>query len=196
MRDDLSVVMRKPTRLASRRLWFHFACALTLPMGCGVQSVYEQDIENGNLRVAQDLLSPEGTPRFSFKALDGREVSSDAIRGSISVVAFLATFDWASQAQARFVSGIERGHSPRPKCFAVVLELQENRLLVESFVHSLGLTYPVVHATTEELAKTLLGVRAVPTVLVFDVRGRVVWRSKGLATQDAIDVVLDAVEKQ
>jgi len=126
--------------------------------------------------------------------LDGREVSSDVVLGRNSVVAFLATFDWASQAQARFVSGIALHHKPRTNCFAVIIELPENEALVESYVQTLGLKYPVAQVTSEMLGATSLGVTTVPTVLVFDTGGNVVWRSRGLATEDEIQEVLRAVE--
>ncbi len=147
-----------------------------------------------NAAAAPKLLPVGNAPRFRFRGLDGREVSSEVALGRNSVVAFLATFDWASQAQARFVSGIERNHKPRTNCYAVVVEQPENEPLVASFVETLGLRFPVAHVTSPTLAKTALGVRTVPTVLVLDTGGNVVWRSLGLATEDTLREVLRAVE--
>lgn len=141
------------------------------------------------------LLPSGNAPQFKFRALDGREVSSDVIPGRNTVLAFLATFDWASQAQARFLSGIERNHRPRTNCYAIVLERPENDMLVESFVQTLSLRYPVAHVPADKLAKTeLRDARAVPSVWVFDAGGNVVWKSRGLATEEVLNRVLREVE--
>jgi len=115
--------------------------------------------------------------------------------GRVSLLAFLATFDLASQAQARFLAGIERHHRPTTKCSAVVIEQVENGPLVAAFVETLGLGYPVAHVTPEALAMTSLGSRTVPTVLAFDTGGNLVWESEGLATEEAIEQVLRVVER-
>jgi hypothetical protein len=165
-------------------------------VGCGAAEPSQpaRGAADVNAASAPKLLPPGNVPRFRFRALDGREVSSDVALGRNTVVAFLATFDWASQAQARFVSGIERNHKPRTNCYAVVVEQPENEPLVASFVETLGLRFPVAHVTSPVLAKTALGVRTVPTVIVLDSGGNVVWRSLGLATEDTLREVLRAVE--
>jgi len=174
------------------------AAIVVATMGCGSGSspppakapAREKTKPEPRLRPAGDA------PFFRFRAIDGREISSDVARGRNTVLAFLATFDWASQAQARFLAGIERHHRPRTNCYAIVLERPENQMLVESFVATLSLRYPVAHVPAEQLAETdLREVRAVPSVLVLDTGGNLVWKSQGLATEDAIDLVLEAVEK-
>lgn len=143
------------------------------------------------------LLPTGHAPRFRFRAMDGREISNDVVLGRNTVLAFLATFDWASQAQARFVSGIEHNYRPRTNCYAIVLERPENEMLVESFIQTLSLRYPVAHVPPERLKKTSLrDVRAVPSVLVLDAGGNVVWKSRGLVTQEKLESVLRAVEKR
>lgn len=141
------------------------------------------------------LLPPGDTPQFRFRAIDGREVSSDKALGRNTVVAFIATFDWASQAQARFLSGIERNHKPRTNCFAIVVDQEENATIVDAFVGGLSLRYPVAHVPADRLLKTSFEkVRTVPSVLVLDAGGNVVWRSRGLATEDTLEEVLGALE--
>ena len=168
---------------------------LGFALGCGAESVQQpRGVVDDGAKPGVRLIAPGDRPQFRFRALDGREVSSDVVLGRNSVVAFLATFDWASQAQARFVSGIALHHKPRTNCFAVIIELPENEALVESYVQTLGLKYPVAQVTSEMLGATSLGVTTVPTVLVFDTGGNVVWRSRGLATEDEIQEVLRAVE--
>jgi|GEM_PF-547644 hypothetical protein len=164
--------------------------------GCGGAAIPPAHDESEEGSHAVRLLPSGDTPRFRFRALDGREVSSDVALGRTSVIAFMATFDWASQAQARFISGIERHHTPRVNCFGIVMEQAENAPLVESFVTTLGLRFPVAHVTSSQVGKATLGVRTVPTVLVMDAGGNVIWRSRGLATEDQLREVLHAVEAQ
>jgi hypothetical protein len=142
------------------------------------------------------LLSTDERPRFKFRGIDGREVSNDVALGRNTVVAFLTTFDWASQAQARFVSGIERNHQPRTNCFAIIIEEPDNSALVDSFVTTLSLRYPVAHIPADRLSKSdLRSVGMVPTVWIIDEGGRVVWKSMGLATEEVLSQVLSAVEE-
>lgn len=139
--------------------------------------------------------SPPPARGFRFRALDGREVSLDAALGRNTVLAFLATFDTASQAQARFLSGIEKNHAPRTNCFAIVLDRPEALPLIEAFVDTLSLRYPVAHVTAEDLAQTrFMSLKTVPTVLILDHGGRTVWRSRGLATEQELEAVLRELE--
>jgi hypothetical protein len=166
-------------------------------MGCGgAESAVLAPPPSASARLP--VLLPAGNaPQFRFRSLDGREISSDVVLGRNTVLAFLATFDWASQAQARFVSGVERNHRPRTNCYALALERPENRMLVESFIETLSLRYPVAHVPADELAKTeLRGVVSVPSVLVLDAGGNIVWKSHGLVTEETLSQVLHEVERR
>lgn len=166
-------------------------------MGCGGGTTVEREPAPQAARGVPVLLASRESPRFRFRGLDGREVSSEVALGRNSVVAFLSTFDWASQAQARFLSGIERHYRPRTNCYAIVIEDPENEMLVESFVSALSLRFPVAHVPSERFSKTeLRKVKTVPTVWVLDAGGRVVWKSQGLATQEVLEGVLRAVEER
>jgi hypothetical protein len=178
------------------RLTAILATAWLSMLGCGgVQAVESSPATPQGESGAPVLLAGKETPRFRFRGLDGREVSSEVALGRNSVVAFLSTFDWASQAQARFLSGIERHHRPRTNCYAIVIEEPENEMLVESFVATLSLRFPVAHVPSERLLKTdLRKVKTVPTVWVLDGGTRVMWKSQGLATQEVLEQVLAAVE--
>lgn len=172
-------------------------CVLTGLVGCGGGTEAKAPSTPQAETAGPVLLRSGETPQFKFRGVDGREVSDEVALGRNTVLAFLATFDWASQAQARFLSGIERNHQPRTNTYAIVLERPENAALVESFIETLSLRYPVVHVPADKLAKTTFrGVRAVPSVWVLDSGGNVVWRSRGLATEDTLREVLRALEKR
>ena len=183
------------SRWLQNRCYLFALAAFLLMAGCVSEPGSRvRDATDAESSSGIELAPPGNRPQFRFAGLDGREVSSEVVVGRTSVVAFLATFDVASQAQARFLSGIELNHRPRANCFAVVIEVPENEMLVASFVETLRLKYPVAHVTAEALARTRLEVSTVPTVLVFDSGGNVVWRSKGMATEDEIAEVLRAAQ--
>jgi hypothetical protein len=133
--------------------------------------------------------------RFRFRALDGREISSDRSLGRNTVIAFITTYDIASQAQARVLSGIAHGHVPRTNCYALVIEPDTAGLLVEAFVKTLNLSYPVGLVPPEKLRKSgLRMMKSVPSVLVLDRGGRIAWKKKGMATEDELTAVLEKLE--
>lgn len=140
------------------------------------------------------LINPTYKPKFNWRGIDGRVVSNDTALGKLTVVAFVSTFDWASQAQARFMSSVARDHIAKPYCFAVAIEQQENEPLIESFASTLSLSYPVVHLPSDKLKTTdFRSVTSVPTVWILNTTGIVVWKSNGLATDSVIADVLHQI---
>src|SRR5688572_23680780 len=59
---------------------------------------------------------------FSYVTLSGEPLSTESLAGRISVIGFAATYDVASQAEARFLSGLLHRHSPRINVALLVLE--------------------------------------------------------------------------
>jgi hypothetical protein len=105
---------------------------------------------------------------------------------------FVTTYDLASQAQARFLSGIVLRHGPSIHAAAVVLEPAENRPLILAFRDALRLHYPVAMGDASLVAGEgpFGDVRAVPSTVVLDSEGRLVWRHVGLSKEDEIERVL------
>jgi len=120
-------------------------------------------------------------------------LEDEQLRGRATVIAFVTTFDLASQAQARFVSGVLQRHVPRINAAAVVLEPVANAPLVLAFTDALRLPYPVAWGDAE----TLVGrgpfgdVHAVPTTVVLDREGRLAWKRVGLVQEDELGAALD-----
>ncbi|WP_437294114.1 TlpA family protein disulfide reductase [Sorangium sp. So ce426] len=134
---------------------------------------------------------------FSYETLDGRELSTGSLSGRFSVIGFVATYDVASQAEARFLAGLFRDHTPRVNAALLVLEASENRPLVEAFVAALKLPYPVALADAPTIAGEgpFAGLHHVPSVVVLDAGGREVFRHVGLITQEALEEVLRGLER-
>ena len=108
------------------------------------------------------------------------------------VIAFLTTYDLASQAEARFLNGIAKRHGPTVHAAAVMLEPPDNRPLVVAFRDALKLEYPVAMADALLIAGEgpFGDVHAVPSTVVLDSEGRLVWSRVGLSKEDEIENVL------
>jgi hypothetical protein len=148
-------------------------------------------------KLAQDSSAVVQGPRvsFEFEALDGSQVSTATSMGRNTVVGFLTTYDLASQAQANFLRMVSRQHVPRTNVVAIVLERQESRPLVQAFVDSLGLRFPVIQLDSRQLAHTGFGdVTSVPSVVILDKQVRRAWRKSGIVEAKEIDATLRTLE--
>ena len=138
--------------------------------------------------------TPRGSPvHFRYELVDGKGVlGSDAFRGRPTVVAFVATYDLASQAEARFLTGVLRKHGSRIHVAMIVLEPPENRPLVLAFRDALRLQYPVAMGDDALIAGEgpFGDVHAVPSVVVIDGESRMVWKHIGLSKEDEIENAL------
>jgi hypothetical protein len=138
-------------------------------------------------------LAPSAPLFFAYPLADGNEaLRSDALRGRPTFVAFLATYDLASQAEARFLGGVLRRHQGRVHVVAVVLEPLANLPLVLAFRDSLRLAYPVAIGDAALIAGEgpFGDVHAVPSTVLLDSAGRLVWRHTGLAKEDELEQAL------
>ncbi len=135
---------------------------------------------------------------FSYETLDGGELSTASLARRFSVIAFVATYDVASQVEARFLAGLFRDHTPRINAALLVLEAPENRPLVEAFVATLKLPYPVALADAPTIAGEgpFAGLHHVPSVVILDPEGREAFRHVGLITQEALEEVLRGLERE
>src|SRR5262249_11911922 len=132
----------------------------------------------------------------AYQALDGRPISTESLANRISVIGFLTTYDVHSQAEARLLAALERRHTPRLNVAVLMLEAPENRPLVEAFVASLGLRYPVALADAATIAGEgpFAGLHHVPSVVMLDRAGREAWRHVGFLSEAALEAAVRAVE--
>ncbi|MEQ9321100.1 MAG: TlpA family protein disulfide reductase, partial [Polyangiaceae bacterium] len=70
--------------------------------------------------------------RFTYVTLRGDRVSHKSYAGRMTVIALVATYDTASQAQARFVNQLVVHHTPRINALLLVLEPPHHRPLDEA----------------------------------------------------------------
>jgi hypothetical protein len=130
-------------------------------------------------------------PEFLFDSLDDRPVSSSALRGKPTVLAFIGSDDLASQAEADFLAAMAKHDGDTVNYALVAVEASERRELVERFRAFFESKFGVSLRTGMADKDLLLGtgpfgdVRRL-TVLVLDPSGNVVWQKTGIAKAEEI----------
>jgi hypothetical protein len=127
--------------------------------------------------------------RYFLGTTDGEEVSAETMRGRVTALLFVTTFDLASQLAAKQLNQALHTHVPRINVAAVVLEAPKYAPLADVFRSSLKLSYPVAIADLELLRRnsTLGEVRSVPTLIILDKHGREVSRHYGAFSNEELD---------
>jgi hypothetical protein len=127
-------------------------------------------------------------PTFSFDSLDARPVSSDAFRGKTTVVSFVTTWDIASQAQVSYLVKMAGRDGARVNYAIVAVQEPGARELVEQYARVMHVTFPVAMGDAALLAGTgpLGEVKDVPTTLIVDASGRLVFRQSGVLRSDEL----------
>jgi hypothetical protein len=138
---------------------------------------------------ASDSDSRGQVQRYVFGTTQGEELSAESMRGRVTALVFVTTFDLASQMAAKQLNQALHTHRPRINAAAVVLEAPKYAPLADVFRTSLQLSYPVAIADLQMLVRnsTLGEVRSVPTVIVLDAQGREVLRHYGAFTSEELD---------
>ncbi|MFO0757570.1 MAG: TlpA disulfide reductase family protein [Byssovorax sp.] len=133
---------------------------------------------------------------FSFETVDGKPLSTETVAGRFTVIGFIATYDIASQAEARFIGGLARHHAPRINAALLALEPRDNLPLVQAFAQGMGIELPVALADAATIAGEgpFAGLHHVPSVVLLDRQGREVWRRVGLTDEATIELALRAAE--
>jgi thiol-disulfide isomerase/thioredoxin len=108
-------------------------------------------------------------PAFSLTDLDGKPVSRADLDGRVVIVEFWATWCPPCQGTLRFLDDLKRRHGDRVAVLAVAIESDEAD--VRRIVSNLG--SPARFAMgTPEMARAFGDVSVVPTLYVFDAKGR------------------------
>jgi hypothetical protein len=125
---------------------------------------------------------------FEFDSLDDRPVNSASTRGAPTVIAFAATWDLMSQAQVDFLVTMAKHDGASVHYALVALQEPKDRELVEVYAQKLNVEFPVALADAATIAGggSFGDVHNVPTVVVLDARGRLVWLHPGVAKSSEI----------
>jgi hypothetical protein len=131
---------------------------------------------------------PDRPVSYAFDTLDERPVSSVAHRGKPTVLAFITTGDIVGQAQIDYLVAMAKNDGARVNYALVALHPRKEIVLVEAYISALKVEFPV--ALADPSVMTPQGpfgeFSAVPTVVVLDREGRIVWKHTGLAKSDEL----------
>lgn len=146
-----------------------------------------------------ELMPPADPVRFRWTKVNaiGGELTEADLKGRVSVLVFITSYDVPSQAQVRFLSTLGRDHVPRLNAVALVLEPPEHLPIVEAFASALDLKYPVVLADPATIRGEgpFAGLHHVPAVAILDRDGRERFRHLGLMPTAQLEDAVRLVEQ-
>lgn len=146
----------------------------------------------------EDAASRREVLSFSLPGPEGQLIRSDELRGRVTVLLFLTTFDIASQAQARRLEDLYRTHSPRINALGIVVEAPRYSDLVGEYRESLGLSYELVMGERQVLDEhpILRRVQAVPAWIILNRDGAVDSSASGALSLDELEDLVRGAESK
>ena len=150
--------------------------------GPAPEPVYDADVRPATIQLVAD---PTPLPALSMQALDGRTITSEDLRGKVTLVNFWAT--WCGPCRAE-IPDLIKLQARYPEHLQVIgVSADEGPIqVVEDFATEYGINYPIVMATPE-LSRAFPGVMALPTSFVVDPEGRVVQTHAGLINPGVLE---------
>ncbi len=121
---------------------------------------------------------------YWFDSIDARLVSSDAFRGKTTVISFITTGEIQSQAEVAFLVKMSETDGDKVNYAIVAVQDASGRELVEAYARFCRATFPVAMGDPAKLASDgpLGNISAIPTTVILDASGRIVFRSSGVVT--------------
>ncbi|MDB5213200.1 MAG: hypothetical protein JWO86_1127 [Myxococcaceae bacterium] len=131
---------------------------------------------------------PDRPVTYAFDTLDERPVSSAAHRGKPTILAFITTGDIVGQAQIDYLVAMAKNDGAKVNYALLALHPRKEIMLVEAYTSALKVEFPV--ALADPSVMTPQGpfgeFSAVPTIIILDREGRIVWKHTGLAKADEL----------
>lgn len=163
------------------------ALLLTLAVACGPKAPEGPPVGTSDKEGTSHLPSDKPVT-YAFDALDERPVSSEANLGKPTLLAFVTTGDMASQAQVDFLVAMEKNDGQMVNYGLVAFHPRKEIVLVETYCSTLGVKFPVALADPSAMKPSgpFGEIPAVPTLVLLDRQGRLVWKHTGLAKPEEI----------
>ncbi|MDF2693152.1 MAG: hypothetical protein K0S65_1535 [Labilithrix sp.] len=177
---------------AVRSGWAHSSALAPLVLGavtlaCGPKQS-DGPAVGVSTKTGAPLVSTDKATAYSFEPVDERPVSSAVHRGKPTVIAFITTGDIVGQAQVSYLVHMAKNDRESVNYAVVALHPRKEIVLVDAYRQTLGVEFPV--ALGDHTATSATGpfgeIPAVPTIVVLDREGRIVWKHTGLAKNEEI----------
>ena len=149
--------------------------------------------QNGLL--AQELLTPveRSVPEFALKGVDGTEWNTDSLLGKLWVVNFWAT--WCPPCIEEIPSMNKAWEVLEPEGIGMLaINAGEDRFAVEEFLGKIPIEFPTVLGSMDSMANW--SARALPTTLVINEQGQVVFEALGPREWDDAELLQKIIDLQ
>jgi thiol-disulfide isomerase/thioredoxin len=133
-------------------------------------------------------VAPAVSADFRLETLDGSTLGPPDFPGEVVVVDFWATWCTPCRAQAAILEELHAEYAGRGVRFLAV-DVAEDRQMVEEFVAENPFPYPVL-LDPEDRLSALLGLVALPTLMVVDTEGEVIYLEAGLVDRRRLERLL------
>ncbi len=114
---------------------------------------------------------------YVLERMDGTPLPLAGYRGKVMVMDFWATWCGPCRLQGKLIEQVAGSFRADSSAAFLSLNVDEDRSGVPAFLKQQGWTVPVAYAQGLD---QLLSVRSLPTVLIFDRQGRIVYREDGV----------------
>ena len=123
---------------------------------------------------------------FVLRRTDGSPLPLADYRGKVLVLEFWATWCGPCRLEGKLLERVTQDLRNEPAAVFLAVNVDENRASVPPFVKEEQWTTPVAYAQGLD---RLLGVISLPTLMIFDRTGRVVFRQEGLSVSTFVETV-------
>ena len=134
-------------------------------------------------------------PSFRLRDLENTWQEYPDLKGTqLTIIDFWATWCQPCVRSIPLLSEMEKEYRTRGVGFiGVSIDGPRNQSKIKPFIQSMGVEYPIIRDMDSELM-TDLGVTAVPTLLLYDADGELVFFHEGFRPGDE-DMIRDHIEK-
>jgi len=114
---------------------------------------------------------------FVVERMDGTPLPMEGYRGKVTVLDFWATWCGPCRVQGKMIDQVAKSFSANAGVAFLSLNVDQDRSGVPAFLKQSGWTMPVAYAQGLD---QLLSVSSLPTLVIFDGQGRIVYREDGV----------------